>query len=157
MPNGGQQDNILQEPMSDTEQPGDVPPADMPHGDQMDNGGMMPTGEEQFDGQMDTGMEPSDGGEGFGDSEIMDVFNKLTDTDKKAVNNYAKSLLDTEEENTAQMQEPPMAENFVFKKGQIDKIYETFVDNDTVKEPIDKRNKRVNKHKTKSPFESPFA
>lgn len=107
---------------------------------------------------MDDGADM--GGNGDGD-DTMSLFNKLTDTDKKAARGYIESMLDREESQNAtgddpqnQNQEIPM-ESVSFSKGQLKKIYEQFgevgLDRELDARTLEKK-RNVSK---KSPFSSP--
>lgn len=76
----------------------------MLHGQPPMDGDMMGQGApDQMGGGMDSPMPPmGDEGQGM-TSKIDDIYNQLSDDDKKATEKYAQSLLDRSEENNPDM------------------------------------------------------
>ena len=121
----------------------------------------------------DPGME---GGEAEGgDDSTASIIDQLSDDDKEAVRNYAKSLLNRDETNTDEapgMEEPADAPApapsqagqgvmMEITKGRLKKVQrhlsETFRSNDDDKDETDRKQKKVKKNVgKKSPFDSPL-
>ena len=115
----------------------------------------------------DMGME---GGEAEGgDDSTASIIDQLSDDDKEAVRNYAKSLLNRDE--TSAPEEPAMEEPaptpsqgqdvmMEISKGRLKKVQkvlrEKFRDVDDKEDKTDRKQKKVNKDfRKKTPFDSP--
>ena len=137
------------------------------------NAGMPAEGDPSMEGG-DMGME---GGETEGgDDSTASIIDQLSDDDKEAVRNYAKSLLNRDEANaggetmpgmeepTAPAAAPDQAGQGVMMeitKGRLKKVQrhlsETFRSNDDGKDEADRKQKKVKKNVgKKSPFDSPL-
>ena len=128
---------------------------------------MGPPAEEgapDMDGGEDLGAEPENGGEEDDDSTVS-IINKLTPEDREAVRSYAQSMLSRSEANAEEGpegEEPidnggeaPIAESFVFTKGQLKKIHENLLPTEPEKEKNQIEKKRSKALSDKSPFKSP--
>ena len=121
----------------------------------------------------DPGMEGGDMGMEGGDDSTASIIDQLSDDDKEAVRNYAKSLLNRDETNTNEapgMEEPATAPApdqggqgvmMEITKGRLKKVqqrlHETFRSNDDDKDETDRKQKKVKKNVgKKSPFDSPL-
>lgn len=123
----------------------------------------------------DPGMEGGDMGMEGGDDSTASIIDQLSDDDKEAVRNYAKSLLNRDETNTdgaPGMEEPAAAPApapsqagqgvmMEITKGRLKKVQrhlsETFRSNDDDKDETDRKQKKVKKNVgKKSPFDSPL-
>lgn len=121
----------------------------------------------------DPGMEGGDiGAEGEGgDDSTASIIDQLSDDDKEAVRNYAKSLLNRDEANAGEtpgMEEPAPAPDqagqgvmMEITKGRLKKVQqrlsETFRAQDDEKDETDRKQKKVKKPVgKKSPFDSPL-
>lgn len=121
----------------------------------------------------DPGMEGGDMGMEGGDDSTASIIDQLSDDDKEAVRNYAKSLLNRDETNTNEapgMEEPAAAPApdqggqgvmMEITKGRLKKVqqrlHETFRPNDDDKDETDRKQKKVKKNVgKKSPFDSPL-
>ena len=121
----------------------------------------------------DPGMEGGDMGMEGGDDSTASIIDQLSDDDKEAVRNYAKSLLNRDETNTNEapgMEEPAAAPApdqggqgvmMEITKGRLKKVqqrlHETFRSNDDDKDETDRKQKKVKKNVgKKSPFDSPL-
>lgn len=132
------------------------------------NAGMPAEGDPGMEGG-EMGME---GGEAEGgDDSTASIIDQLSDDDKEAVRNYAKSLLNRDEANTSEtpgMEEPAPAPDqggqgvmMEITKGRLKKVqqrlHETFRPNDDGKDETDRKQKKVKKNVgKKSPFDSPL-
>lgn len=119
----------------------------------------------------DMGME---GGEAEGgDDSTASIIDQLSDEDKEAVRNYAKSLLNRDEANPGEMpgmEEPASAPApdqsgqgvmMEITKGRLKKVqrrlHETFRSQEDDKDETDRKQKKVKKNVgKKSPFDSPL-
>ena len=136
------------------------------------NAGMPADGDPGMEGG-EMGMEGSEA-EG-GDDSTASIIDQLSDDDKEAVRNYAKSLLNRDEaqgvEETPGMEEPaapaPAPDQagqgvmMEITKGRLKKVQEhlseTFRSNDDDKEETDRKQRKVKKNTgKKSPFDSPL-
>ena len=103
------------------------------------------------------------------DDSTASIIDQLTDDDKEAVRNYAKSLLDRDEtQDTAPTDDTaPMPDQsnggimMEISKGRLmgvqRKISETFRKNDREKDDVFRKQEKVNKNTgKKSPFDSPL-
>jgi hypothetical protein len=98
----------------------------------------------------------------MGGDETMGIINQLSDKDREAVRAYAKSLLpnsnatSNEDQNMAAdaNMQAPMNESFIFKKRQLNNIFENFgpTEDELSK---DKKNNFI-KNSKKPQFNSPF-
>ena len=126
----------------------------------------------------DPGMEGDDMGMGGGETEGGDdsttsIIDQLSDDDKEAVRNYAKSLLNRDEaqpEDIAGTEEPAPAPTpdqggqgvmMEITKGRLKKVqqklYETFRSQEEDEDETDRKQKKVKKNVgKKSPFDSPL-
>ena len=132
------------------------------------NAGMPAEGDPEMEGgdmEMDT--------EG-GDDSTSSIIDQLSDEDKEAVRNYAKSLLNRDEANTGEempgMEAPgaaPAPEQagqgvmMEITKGRLKKVqqrlHETFRSQEDDKDETDRNQKKVKKNTgKKSPFDSPL-
>lgn len=134
------------------------------------NAGMPAEGEPSMEGG-DMGME---GGEAEGgDDSTSSIIDQLSDDDKEAVRNYAKSLLSRDEANTGEapgMEEPAAAPApgqggqgvmMEITKGRLKKVqqrlHETFRSQEDDKDETDRKQKKIKKNTgKKSPFDSPL-
>ena len=129
-------------------------------------------------GEVDPGMEGSDMGMEDGDAEVGDdstasIIDQLSDDDKEAVRNYAKSLLNRDESNPEEMpgmEEPAAAPApsqagqgvmMEISKGRLKKVqqrlHETFRSQEDDRDESDRKQKKVKKGAgKKSPFDSPL-
>ena len=129
----------------------------------------MPTEDPGMEGG-DMGME---GGDGDGDDSTTSIIDQLSDDDKEAVRNYAKSLLNRDEANTGEapgMEEPAAAPApdqagqgvmMEITKGRLKKVqqklHETFRSQEEDEDETDRKQKKVKKNTgKKSPFDSPL-
>ena len=130
----------------------------------------MPTEDPGMEGG-DMGME---GGEAEGgDDSTASIIDQLSDDDKEAVRNYAKSLLSRDEANASEapgMEEPAAAPApgqggqgvmMEITKGRLKKVqqrlHETFRSQEDDKDETDRKQKKVKKNTgKKSPFDSPL-
>ena len=119
----------------------------------------------------DMGME---GGEAEGgDDSTASIIDQLSDDDKEAVRNYAKSLLNRDETNASEapgMEEPAAAPApdqggqgvmMEITKGRLKKVqqrlHETFRSQEEDEDETDRKQKKVKKNTgKKSPFDSPL-
>lgn len=130
----------------------------------------MPT---EDPGMEDAGMGMEGGEAEGGDDSTASIIGQLSDDDKEAVRNYAKSLLNRDEANAGGeampgMEEPAPAPDqsgqgvmMEITKGRLKKVQqhlsETFRSNDDNKDETDRRQKKVKKNAgKKSPFDSPL-
>lgn len=130
----------------------------------------MPT---EDPGMEDAGMGMEGGEAEGGDDSTASIIDQLSDDDKEAVRNYAKSLLNRDEANAdgeamPGMEEPAPAPDqsgqgvmMEITKGRLKKVQqhlsETFRSNDGNKDETDRRQKKVKKNVgKKSPFDSPL-
>ena len=130
----------------------------------------MPT---EDPGMEDAGMGMEGGEAEGGDDSTASIIDQLSDDDKEAVRNYAKSLLNRDEANAGGeampgMEEPAPAPDqsgqgvmMEITKGRLKKVQqhlsETFRSNDDNKDETDRRQKKVKKNVgKKSPFDSPL-
>ena len=130
----------------------------------------MPVGDDPAMG--DTGMETGADMES-GDDSTASIIDQLSDDDKEAVRNYAKSLLNRDEaqpEDMAGMEEPTSTPApgqggqgvmMEITKGRLKKVqqklHETFRSQEDDKEEADRVQKKVEKPRgKKSPFDSPL-
>ena len=130
----------------------------------------MPT---EDPGMEDAGMGMEGGEAEGGDDSTASIIDQLSDDDKEAVRNYAKSLLNRDEVNAGGeampgMEEPAPAPDqsgqgvmMEITKGRLKKVQqhlsETFRSNDDDKDETDRRQKKVKKNVgKKSPFDSPL-
>ena len=121
----------------------------------------------------DPGMEGGDiGAEGEGgDDSTASIIDQLSDDDKEAVRNYAKSLLNRDEANAGEtpgMEKPAPAPDqagqgvmMEITKGRLKKVQqrlsEIFRAQDDEKDETDRKQKKVKKPVgKKSPFDSPL-
>ena len=134
------------------------------------NAGMPAEGDPGMEG-ADMGME---GGEAEGgDDSTASIIDQLSDDDKEAVRNYAKSLLNRDETNTGEapgMEEPAPAPAqdqagqgvmMEITKGRLKKVQqrlnETFRSQEDDEDETDRRQKKVKRNTgRKSPFDSPL-
>lgn len=135
------------------------------------NAGMPADGDPGMEGG-EMGME---GGETEGgDDSTTSIIDQLSDDDKEAVRNYAKSLLNRDEANAGGKATPGMEEPAApapdqagqgvmmeITKGRLKKVQqhlsETFRSNDDDKDESDRKQKKVKKNVgKKSPFDSPL-
>ena len=134
------------------------------------NAGMPAESDPSMEGD-DMGME---GGEAEGgDDSTASIIDQLSDDDKEAVRNYAKSLLSRDEANAGEatgMEEPAPAPApdqagqgvmMEITKGRLKKVqqrlHETFRAQEDDKEETDRKQKKVKKNNgKKSPFDSPL-
>lgn len=124
----------------------------------------------------DPGMEGGDMGmdaEG-GDDSTSSIIDQLSDEDKEAVRNYAKSLLNRDEANTGEEMPGREAQGAApapdqtgqgvmmeITKGRLKKVqqklHETFRSQEDDKDETDRKQKKVKKNTgKKSPFDSPL-
>lgn len=97
------------------------------------------------------------------DDETIEIINKLSPKDKETVKSYAKSLINTDEEENTENDnvsnelnnENPIQENFIFNKKQLNNIMETFSDFDDVEKNEKKTEKKHKSIPKSSPFNSP--
>jgi hypothetical protein len=150
---------------------GDMP-TDM--GQTMDNGngmeGEMPMedpsmNDTNMDSEFDGGME----GDMTDSTEVdstMEIINKLSEKDKKAVEAYAESLLSSDEANTNDEtdeqipdgldMEQPVNESFIFTKKQLSKLMENFGPTNDELEKKENNTSKMKKNTVRnSPFNSP--
>ena len=130
----------------------------------------MPT---EDPGMEDAGMGMEGGEAEGGDDSTASIIDQLSDDDKEAVRNYAKSLLNRDEANAdgeamPGMEEPAPAPDqsgqgvmMEITKGRLKKVQqhlsETFRSNDDGKDETDRKQKKVKKNVgKKSPFDSPL-
>lgn len=130
----------------------------------------MPT---EDPGMEDAGMGMEGGEAEGGDDSTASIIDQLSDDDKEAVRNYAKSLLNRDEANAGEeampgVEEPAPAPDqsgqgvmMEITKGRLKKVQqhlsETFSPNDDNKDETDRRQKKVKKNVgKKSPFDSPL-
>ena len=130
----------------------------------------MPT---EDPGMEDAGMGMEGSETEGGDDSTASIIDQLSDDDKEAVRNYAKSLLNRDEANAGGeampgMEEPAPAPDqsgqgvmMEITKGRLKKVQqhlsETFRSNDDNKDETDRRQKKVKKNVgKKSPFDSPL-
>ena len=133
----------------------------------------MPT---EDTGMEDAGMGMEGGETEGGDDSTASIIDQLSDDDKEAVRNYAKSLLNRDEANaggetmpgmeepTAPAAAPDQAGQGVMMeitKGRLKKVQrhlsETFRSNDDGKDEADRKQKKVKRNVgKKSPFDSPL-
>lgn len=130
----------------------------------------MPT---EDPGMEDAGMGMGGSEAEGGDDSTASIIDQLSDDDKEAVRNYAKSLLNRDEANAggeamSGMEEPAPAPDqsgqgvmMEITKGRLKKVQqhlsETFRSNDDNKDETDRRQKKVKKNVgKKSPFDSPL-
>lgn len=130
----------------------------------------MPT---EDPGMEDAGMGTEGSEAEGGDDSTASIIDQLSDDDKEAVRNYAKSLLNRDEANAggeamSGMEEPAPAPDqsgqgvmMEITKGRLKKVQqhlsETFRSNDDNKDETDRRQKKVKKNVgKKSPFDSPL-
>lgn len=130
----------------------------------------MPT---EDPGMEDAGMGMEGGEAEGGDDSTASIIDQLSDDDKEAVRNYAKSLLNRDEANAGEeampgVEEPAPAPDqsgqgvmMEITKGRLKKVQqhlsETFRPNDDNKDETDRRQKKVKKNVgKKSPFDSPL-
>lgn len=126
----------------------------------------------------DPSMESGDMGMGDGEAEGSDdstasIIDQLSDDDKEAVRNYAKSLLNRDETNSEGMggaEEPAAAPTpdqagqgvmMEITKGRLKKVqqrlHETFRSQEDSEDETDRKQKKVKKNTgKKSPFDSPL-
>ena len=150
---------------------GDMP-TDM--GQTMDNGngmeGEMPMedpsmNDANMDTEIDGGME-GDMTDSTAVDSTMEIINKLSEKDKKAVEAYAESLLssdetDTNDETDEQIpdglnMEQPVNESFIFTKKQLSKLMENFGPTNDELEKKENNTSKMKKNTVKnSPFNSP--
>ena len=134
------------------------------------NAGMPAEGDPSMEGG-DMGM---DGGEvEGGDDSTASIIDQLSDEDKDAVRNYAKSLLNRDETQSGEgmpgMEEPapaPAPEQagqgvmMEITKGRLKKVqqrlHETFRPNEDDDDKIERPQEKVNKNLWRSPFDSPL-
>lgn len=134
------------------------------------NAGMPTEGDPGMEGE-DMGME---GGEmEGGDDSTASIIDQLSDDDKEAVRNYAKSLLNRDEaqpDDMGGMSEPAPAPApdqtgqgvmMEITKGRLKKVqqrlHETFRSQEDDKDETDRKQKKVKKNTgKKSPFDSPL-
>jgi hypothetical protein len=129
----------------------------------------MPTEDPEMEGDG-MGME---GGEADGDDSTASIIDQLSDDDKEAVRNYAKSLLNRDEaqpEDMAGAEEPAAAPTpdqggqgvmMEITKGRLKKVqqrlHETFRSQEEDEDETDRKQKKVKKNVgKKSPFDSPL-
>ena len=134
------------------------------------NAGMPAEGDPGMEGD-EIGIEGSEA-EG-GDDSTASIIDQLSDDDKEAVRNYAKSLLNRDEANAGGealpgMEEPAPSPDqagqsvmMEITKGRLKKVQqhlsETFRSNDDDKDETDRKQKKVKKNVgKKSPFDSPL-
>ena len=130
----------------------------------------MPT---EDPGMGDTGMGMEGGEAEGGDDSTASIIDQLSDDDKEAVRNYAKSLLNRDEANAGGEAMPGMEEPaptpdqsgqgvmMEITKGRLKKVQqhlsETFRSNYDDKDETDRKQKKVKKNVgKKSPFDSPL-
>jgi len=130
----------------------------------------MPT---EDPGMEDTGMDMEGGEAEGGDDSTASIIDQLSDDDKEAVRNYAKSLLNRDEANTSEtpdIEEPAAAPApdqagqgvmMEITKGRLKKVqqklHETFRSQEDDKDETDRKQKKVKKNVgKKSPFDSPL-
>lgn len=153
---------------------GDMP-ADM--GQTMDNGngmeGEMPMEDPSMNdtnmgSEIDGGME-GDMADSTAVDSTMEIINKLTEKDKKAVEAYAESLLSSDEtytndetgETDEQIpdglnMEQPVNESFIFTKKQLSKLMENFGPTNDELEKKENNTSKMKKNTVRnSPFNSP--
>ena len=150
---------------------GDMP-TDM--GQTMDNGngmeGEMPMedrsmNDTNMDSEIDGGME-GDMADSMAVDSTMEIINKLSEKDKKAVEAYAESLLSSDEANTNDEtdeqipdgldMEQPVNESFIFTKKQLTKLMENFGPTNDELEKKENNTSKMKKNTVKnSPFNSP--
>lgn len=137
------------------------------------NAGMPADGDPGMEGG-EMGME---GGEAEGgDDSTASIIDQLSDDDKEAVRNYAKSLLNRDETNAGEEAMPGMEEPAApatasnqagqgvmmeITKGRLKKVqqrlHETFRSQEDDKDETDRKQKKVKKNVgKKSPFDSPL-
>lgn len=137
------------------------------------NAGMPAEGDPSMEGG-DMGME---GGEAEGgDDSTSSIIDQLSDDDKEAVRNYAKSLLNRDESNAGGEAMPGMEEPAApapapgqagqgvmmeITKGRLKKVqqklHETFRSQEDDEDETDRKQKKVKKNTgKKSPFDSPL-
>ena len=127
-------------------------------------------------GMEDAGMGMEGGETEGGDDSTASIIDQLSDDDKEAVRNYAKSLLNRDEANAGGETMPGMEEPTApaaapgqagqgvmmeITKGRLKKVQrhlsETFRSNDDDKDEADRKQKKVKKNVgKKSPFDSPL-
>lgn len=124
----------------------------------------MPAEDPMTNGELD----PNLGSDAeMNDDSTAGIIDQLSDDDKEAVRNYAKSLLNRDESSAPEeggMEEPAQGQQGVMMeitKGRLKKVQqklgETFRDNKRGEEKPDKKQKKVNKNRgKKSPFDSPL-
>lgn len=136
------------------------------------NAGMPAEGDPGMDGG-DMGIEGSE--TGGDDDSTATIIDQLSDDDKEAVRNYAKSLLNRDEANTGEapgMEEPAAAPApapsqggqgvmMEITKGRLKKVqqklHETFRSQEEDEDETDRKQKKVKKNiGKKSPFDSPL-
>jgi hypothetical protein len=124
---------------------------------------------------MDGGdMGMGDGETGGGDDSTASIIDQLSDEDKDAVRNYAKSLLNRDEtqnqdagmggtEEPAPAPAPEQSGQGVMMeitKGRLKKVqqrlHETFRSQEDDVDKTERPQKKVNKNHTRSPFDSPL-
>ena len=131
----------------------------------------MPT---EDPGMEDTGMDMEGGEPEGGDDSTASIIDQLSDDDKDAVRNYAKSLLNRDEsqKQNAEMGgiEEPTAPApaqggqgvmMEITKGRLKKVqqklHETFRSQENTEDEADRKQKKVKKNVgKKSPFDSPL-
>lgn len=133
----------------------------------------MPT---EDPGMEDAGIGVEGGETEGGDDSTASIIDQLSDDDKEAVRNYAKSLLNRDEANAGGEAMPGMEEPSAaapapdqagqgvmmeITKGRLKKVQqhlsETFRSNDDDKDETDRKQKKVKKNVgKKSPFDSPL-
>ena len=138
-----------------------------------DHNAGMPT---EDPGMEDAGMGMEGGEPEGGDDSTASIIDQLSDDDKEAVRNYAKSLLNRDEANGGEESTPGMEEPAApaqtpeqagqgvmmeITKGRLKKVQqhlsETFRLNDDDKDEADRKQKKVKKNiGKKSPFDSPL-
>lgn len=140
-------------------------------GQTMDNGngmeGEMPMedpsmNDTNMDSEIDGGME-GDMTDSTAVDSTMEIINKLSEKDKKAVEAYAESLLssdetDTNDETDEQIpdglnMEQPVNESFIFTKKQLSKLMENF---GPTSDELEKKENNTSKMKKNTVRNSPF-
>jgi hypothetical protein len=143
-------------------------------GQTMDNGNGMEDEMSMEDPSMnDTNMDSEFDGGMEGDmtdstevDSTMEIINKLSEKDKKAVEAYAESLLSTDETNTNDEtdeqipdgldMEQPVNESFIFTKKQLSKLMENFGPTNDELEKKENNTSKMKKNTVRnSPFNSP--
>ena len=92
----------------------------------------------------------------MGDDKLSELVGQLSDKDREAVEAYAESLLskdETNNEETPDNNQMPMNETVIFKKEQLNKIFENFGATNDV---LDKKPKQLSNKKRNAPSNSPF-